>query len=420
MTSPDPSAERPNILLLVVDCLRHDRCPVSGPTDLVCWKQLRDRGTCFEQTISAASYTAVCFASLLTGQYSFVHGVNTMEGPALDPRTPSLADYLQQHGYHTSAYVTGPLIEPYGLKRGFDFYQYREIKEYVYGPWGDFLREEIINNHQTEPWFTLAHFFEVHAPRQFNGLADPVDRISRYDLAWGQMDKWLGDLIQQVPKNTLIILTGDHGESIVTRSDRTLFSKMVKRLRRRLKLPKRPDDWKEHGHFVYEELNRIPWVICGPGIPAGKVIEQQVSQIDMTPTLLDWVGKTDHPPLLGRSLKPLLEGKSLPEQSVYLESGSGDPLRHWHALRKPPWKYVEHPRHGSNLENCPILYNFVDDPEERHNVIRSHPEIALELRSELDRLIHHHAASGPEAAGQNMTAEDTEELQDKLKSLGYI
>ncbi len=58
----------------------------------------------------------------------------------------------------------------------------------------------------------------------------------------------------------------------------------------------------------YEGLLRVPMIVKGPGVPAGKVVRDPVSTLDLGPTFCDW-GKAD--PLLaqhGASLRPMIEG----------------------------------------------------------------------------------------------------------------
>src|SRR5207249_2974917 len=51
-----------------------------------------------------------CVASLLTGTYSFVHGIRSIFGLKLNPSVSSLVEILRHHGYQTYAEVSGPLF----------------------------------------------------------------------------------------------------------------------------------------------------------------------------------------------------------------------------------------------------------------------------------------------------------------------
>ena len=110
--------------------------------------------------------------------------------------------------------------------------------------------------------------------------------------------------------------------------------------------------------FPYEESQGIPFVVRGPGVRRGVVSQQLVANIDLAPTIAGWAGI--HPPAYvdGRSLIPLLEGRSMawrryllfeyflsghPYTGVrtaggesYIEYGNGD--REYYDMRVDPWE----------------------------------------------------------------------------------
>ena len=70
---------RPNILFLLIDCLRADAVVgedrgARTPT----LDRLVRSGVACTQAIASASSTTPCVASLLTGTYSFVHGIRSI------------------------------------------------------------------------------------------------------------------------------------------------------------------------------------------------------------------------------------------------------------------------------------------------------------------------------------------------------
>jgi len=416
---PKPADSKPNLLLIVVDCLRADRCPPAGPTDLKAWARLRDSGAAFTQTISSASWTPVCFAGLLTGAYSFVHGVRTIRGPALDPGLPTLAALLGQAGYSTHAFVVGPMIDALGMNRGFAEYAHRPKDAYVHGEWGRrFLARYDAIVARPQPWFVLLHLFEVHCPRQTNGLPAKEHTEGEYDLAWRQLDGWIAGLLDRTPANTVVSLTSDHAESVRRRADRTPLGHLWRKARQHARKPRCPDDWRRHGYHVFDEIVRIPWVVSSPGHPRPAVIDQQVRQVDIAPTLIEIVGQAVPAMPHGRSVVGLLRGECMEEVPAYVESGCDDPLRDWHGLREPGWKYAEHPREGENIDPEAMLFDLSADPDERRNVIRKHPQVALRMRRQLDAILHFQGALRP--AGQPIAEQDQARLTEQLKALGYL
>ena len=411
--------QSPNLFLIVVDCLRADRCPTTGPCDdLKAWSRLRANGTAFSQAISSASWTPVCFASLLTGEYSFDHGVRTIHGPAINPDLPTLATVLKAAGYSTHAFVAGPMIDALGMNRGFDEYNHRPRDQFIYGDFGLRFCERFGKiSSQDRPWFVMLHLLEVHCPRQTNGLTAREHSIRQYDLAWSQLDKWIDALLERTPSQTVVALTADHAESILRRSDHTLLGRIHRKMRSNLGLSRRGSDWRRHGYHVFDEVMRIPWVISGPGVNRGMVVDQQVRQIDMAATLVDVLGHKFPSGAHGRSVTPLMRGEPMEDAPAYVETGCDEPLRDWHGVRANNWKYAEHPRSGQNIDPEPMLFDLDADPAERRNVVYEHPEIAVEMRRQIDELIHGASRGG---GGQDLTEEDQARLTEQLKALGYI
>jgi len=424
------SAGPPNVLIIVVDCLRADRCPIEGnPLDLQCWPKLRAEGAAFSQMISSASLTSVCFAGLLTGEYSFVHGVRSLQpSVSLNASLPTLPGMLKQAGYTTHARVTGPLIRVFGLDRDFDDYQHRRATDdYARGPgtdtlytdWGRSLMAELGGEALGAPWLVLLHLFEMHTPRQFNGARPPRSARGQYDLAFRQLDAKLAELVAGVPENTLIVLTADHGECYTRRADRTWGGRLWRKVRQNLRRPARPDDLRSHGFHVFDELVRIPCCIVGSGVPRGGVVDEQVRQIDLMPTVLEAVGIA--PPTLrhGRSLLPRMRGEALADVAAYVESGDRKPARAWHGLRSGGWKYAEHPRSSEQVALQAMLFNLADDPGERRNVAAEHPDVVARMRQEIDRLLYDRPADqGP--GGEAISEQEQAELDEHLRALGYI
>ena len=94
-----------------------------------------------------------------------------------------------------------------------------------------------------------------------------------------------------------MILVADHGESLGAHGE------------------------EQHGLFVYDDTVRVPLIIKqAAGEGAGRRIRDLVQQVDLVPTILDFVRAPVPGNLRGRSLKPLLEGHELPARLVYSES----------------------------------------------------------------------------------------------------
>lgn len=192
-------SERPNILLVVIDCLRADRAfDADRSAQTPGLNALAERGVLFTHLISANSMTIPCMTTMFTGMYPAHHGVRAMVGARVGDHVPLLAELLRENGYHTYAEASGPLSPFYRLDRGFDQYELRDgVKSSLLGEWGDQLIARFRNGHFREPWFTYLHLWGVHRPRQilpeFN---KPEYGRTEYDRAISSYDARLRELLQ--------------------------------------------------------------------------------------------------------------------------------------------------------------------------------------------------------------------------------
>jgi arylsulfatase A-like enzyme len=440
-----------NFLIIAIDCWRADRLGSGrslSATPHLCG--LAKRASVFSQAISACVTTTPSFASLLTGCYPPQHGVFSLHGYRLSEYCPTLVESFQRAGYHTFAEVTGPLLELVGLNRGFDSYHCRGQKEYLSGAWGRKLIEEFRGQRFPEPWFGLVHLWELHEPQFVPPLYDhPQYGLTPYDRALAGLDAALEPLLAALPKDTVIVFLGDHGESlglleqypdrirqgIQRRLGRLWECDYINQnsngrkgfghqLLRRLARPWRPTSryqyyrqWQYgHGWHLYDELVRVPLLFFGPSFPDRR-IERLVRTVDVLPTLLESAGLPMPTRLHGRSICELLDNKEAPSRSAYLEAaGSCLPDRSFwlRGLRTDRHKYIYTPfSHNPVAE----LYDLVNDPQERNNVIDEHPEVAARLHAECTTIAKE---SHPAVGESGMSIEDEAVLADRLRQLGYM
>jgi len=207
---------RPNVLMLVVDCLRSDR--VFDP-QRTCRTpnidKLAARATAFNNVFVENSMTAPSFTSIFTGRYAGNHGVIGMVGVRLGDDIPTMAEIFQANGYHTYGEATGPLSPLLGIDRGFAQYHFRSQHDYCFGEWGNTLLERFARREFAEPFFVMVHFWEAHVPFQVQaGFDSPEFGSQAYDRAISGLDAFIGKLLAQIGDDTLVILTGDHGECV--------------------------------------------------------------------------------------------------------------------------------------------------------------------------------------------------------------
>jgi arylsulfatase A-like enzyme len=143
---------------------------------------------------------------------------------------------------------------------------------------------------------------------------------------------------------------------------------------------------------VFEDSMRVPLVIAGPGIPAGKSTHSFTYLTDVFPTVCDITGTAAPTDLEGESLRPLWQGKKKKiRDSVFFPF-----LKVQRAVRDERWKLIAYPKAGV-LQ----LFDLKNDPDEIHNLIDA-PEHAGETKRLLKLMKEWQAKAG-----------DTVELPEK-------
>jgi arylsulfatase A-like enzyme len=130
-----PDASRPDILMIVMDCVRASDFPGGGPSavSLPFVERLLSRSVTFSRAISVAPWTVPSHASIFTGLYPWEHGCHGRGTLKLDPRFERLASMLHRSGYQSLSLSANPIISPYyGLVDGFDVAKWGDWAEQVH------------------------------------------------------------------------------------------------------------------------------------------------------------------------------------------------------------------------------------------------------------------------------------------------
>jgi len=134
--------------------------------------------------------------------------------------------------------------------------------------------------------------------------------------------------------------------------------------------------------------------------------------VDLFPTIADLCGVDIPGHVDGRSLRPLVEGESLPEEPAYMEAvGVKLEGKRIEGARTEDWKLLR-VRGGR-----PSLYklNGGSGADEKHNHYSRHPEVARKLESFIDEVASYEAVSG-----SGMTADEEATVEQHLRDLGYL
>jgi len=394
---------RPNILLITIDTLRADHVGAYGagagvtPT----LDALAASGVRFDRAETAVPLTGPAHATILTGQYPPTHGVRGNVVFTLGARYPTLATRLKRAGYATAAFVGAyPVAAAFGFGQGFDTFN-EEFRESSPGEQGAERRANDVGDAAIRwlssdqasgrPLFVWTHFYDPHAPY------DPPEPFRArfagrpYDGEIAFADAQIARVLDALRssghgEDTIVIALADHGEGLGDHHELT------------------------HGVLVYQSTLRVPFIVSGPGVDRGRVVTAPVATIDIAPTVLALAKLAGDRSLVGRDLRPLLEGRTLTADPTYAESLFGRLNMHWASLRS--WMSGDF-KLIAGAE--PELYDLVADPREQKNLAAEQPERVRKMRDELERALARLAPGGDRAQTNPITAEQ----EERLRSLGY-
>lgn len=417
-----------NLILITIDCLRanHLSCLGCSRKTTPNLDSLASAGLLFHQAISVGPSTFTSCIAIHTSTYPLMRGGELY---ITDSRL-TLARVLKEHGYHTAAFHSNPWVSSYyNYHKGFDTFddgikRWKAVEKpralvkqtswtgkvltplaqlylMVMAPrlYGNLFSNAQTLNRKAISWlqknpsnfFLWIHYMDTHEPylpiagagllksyhimeldkraRNFPSGLSPnelSELINTYDLKISYVDKMIGSLLQTLEQNgilqnTFIIVTADHGQEFM---EHGLYG--------------------HHSSHLYDELTRVPLIIVGPGLTSTE-FEQQVSQIDLAPTVLDalHVGKPKAfvgDSLLGTMAKveAITEADTRIWQRDILQIRPKLSMnRRKISLRTNKWKYIY--TEGGQDE----LYDLENDPREKRNILDIEPEVTIELRGKL-------------------------------------
>jgi arylsulfatase len=360
-TSAAHGGARRNLLLIVIDGQRSEMMGCAGNRLLRTphIDALAARSMRFENSFCAHSVCMPSRASILTGRYPSVHG-SWSNGLALRESEVTLAQVCEARGYHTAAIGKlhlRALAEPGsqdGAAAGHSYYGFRETHLTANRPGPEFtayLRGhpgttdvQWIADRAVEfldktgpgsmPFFLQCSFKNLSPPDapppEFQKMYSPADMpmpkrrpgelskkpphyrtayehqlstrwypddaryrglMAAYYAEMAFIDQQVGRVLDRLraaglDRNTMVVLTADHGLCL-------------------------GDHWVwRHGPWLYDQVIKVPLLVHTPEMSAARVSEAIVESVDILPTVLEWMGIPAPPGLQGRSMAPLLDGRS--------------------------------------------------------------------------------------------------------------
>ena len=403
--------EKPNVIVITLDTTRADHLAAYGygGVQTPVLDRLAERGTLFEECASVTPLTLPSHATIFTGVYPTFHGVRVNGNTAVGEVQTTLAEVLSGRGYACGAFIAAFVLDGrWGLKQGFEHYDDRfDLKKFkrldlglVQRP-GDQVVDAALawlENRKGGPFFAWIHLYDPHAPydppEPFRSRYGGRGLVGLYDGEIAFMDQQLGRVMDWLERSgldrsTVLVLVGDHGEGLGSHGE------------------------SGHGYFIYDYAAHVPLVVVAPfGRGRGVRVPSQVSTVDVFPTVLDLVRVPVPANQQGRSLVPLIFGRTDEEETAaYAESFAPNIQYGWaplQALRTTRYKLIAAPR----LE----LYDLERDPEEAVNLIDREPAVARGLKARLDRLVEETGRGAPQPQAADL---DTETVS-RLAALGYL
>ncbi len=119
----DTDAPRPNVLFVILDCVRADHIHALGYPAAITpnLDRFAGEGLTFTRAYAPATWTVPSHASMFTGIRTDLSRMPEDEGTAIAPWTPTMASVLGAHGYRTGMFATAPMFWEWpSLSRGFD------------------------------------------------------------------------------------------------------------------------------------------------------------------------------------------------------------------------------------------------------------------------------------------------------------
>jgi arylsulfatase A-like enzyme len=438
MTPGRETNSRPNVIFFTMDTQGVDNMSCYGyhrPTTPNL-ERFSQEATLFEQHFVTAPWTLPVHASLFTGRYESGHGAGAQH-EGLEPGLPSLPEVLTRNGYRSVAFHNNRwCLDDDEWNPGPGFEEYRQ-----YGPDDEvdpeFVHDESLGEDTNslrligvakrwleenaagadQSFFMFLNNTQPHAlyhpPEPFRSrfLPEGVSYEEALEARGGQVESTIGmrcptlkewhwqqclrdgetacldhrlglffDVLREMGllDNTLVIIAGDHGDSLGERTHYSYHSQ----------------------NGVWDSVTHTPLIVRLPEVfPGGERVEELVQITDVFPMILDVLGM-DEPEaresIQGVSLLKALEGPVREFAVIEAQTPIHVLRRAWtwdpecdprfafaaqKAARTRRYKYIWHACGDDRL------YDVENDPDERWNIIGREPEVARELQRKLEEFL---------------------------------
>lgn len=322
---------------------------------------------------------------------------------SISKKRTMFSEILNSNGYSTYGFTSNPCTSSLrGYDKGFNIFRddnvlFKNMKgrklevllalkalfKNPYSPADKINTHVLLHLNKSEsPFFINVHYMDLHGPYisksgwQFKNrissgklwnkaIVSPEqittrereEMISVYKEQMRFLDHHIGRLIREIEDDkTIIIITGDHGDVFGVRG------------------------YFGHPNIFYNEMINVPLLIKLPSKVniTKRLCTHPVSLMDIVPTIADLLGIKIENHFDGYSLLPLLEHGEDKCQNRYIIS---ELSRKYLSVVKEEWKLIAN-YDVPSLE----LYNWVQDYEERNNLLNE----GLDIERELEGVIEDH------------------------------
>jgi arylsulfatase A-like enzyme len=427
-----------HVILISYDSLRSDYISALSDEEIPAFGLMKKEGAFFENAIVQAPMTIPSHCSMLTGLYPANTGVRDMHHQ-LPSEIQSLFNLLQNGGIHTISVASTPMLKSRKIT-GIDVHLKLSLSQ---------LSKNLKSN-TGKPSFSFIHYWDTHTPyetqlptkslkdvllnmlkplKMFKNIKGgervndflELQRVNRIRYLLKQKhprimeaakkgyinsiktaDKFLADTFYTMKKldlyeKTLFIIMGDHGDSFNEHNE----------------IDRQPDLRYEHGHFLYDNILKIPLIFFWPGQKVGKHFTQQVELIDLTPTILDSLNVKCDKKFDGISLIKAINGDNDQKFKPYVFSEVVRESRDLslRSVRSSKTKLIK-----DDKTNKYELFDLVNDSEEQNNLWPQDPHNEKStLLEELDKFSKIDSKETEETSDA-----DKEKIEKALKDLGYM
>jgi arylsulfatase A-like enzyme len=397
----------------------------------------------FENCFSQAPWTKPSIASLFTGLYPLAHGLTDHLGKFWSGDSPELrtgvlaeqavtmAEAFQADGYRTAAFVGNSWMGPaFGFDQGFESYEMpgkTRVSLDKARAWLDSLPPDA-------PFFLYLHLMDVHAPyygrekdyralrqsaslgpdrrlteNEYQQLASNVRRTrwaipedqewlnawkAKYAASVRNLDREIAPFLEYLRLNeimdeSVVVLTSDHGEEFLEHGF-----------------------WTHGADLCHHQLHVPLWIRRPEADGAGRRVSSVVGLVDMMPTLLA-MASIDPPPLLqGNDFSSLLLSEDAVSSSEVSFATAATHAPALHAAHDGRYRLLW------QIDTDQLrLFRRDSGPDAVGDISDQEPMVVERLRSLLAEHLERVSARGPLS---RETAPMTKEIEERLKSLGYL